>query len=369
MKNVYLVVTDLHCDIEKANRLNYFGEILGAMQSIMGLAEEYREKGYSPKLIFLGDVFDAGMSNPSDAMQLMEVFYYFCSAFDKVWSVVGNHEISYAKNNPFWFLVSEISDTNLFKLKRYIQPRGLNSKIAVPDVILDGDTSIYFNHYGVPPKAPQEGSVRIGLFHQNVGSNEICKMWGTFDDVEEASYVQAYNYVFFGHMHLAKGEFWLNESHTCKGEWLGSIGRTKVDEVLDDSLDVCVPAILVHDGAFHTIDRNIITLPSRAESIDFSRFEAEKKSRELRVARDQVVTNKYTGATLFETLEGTFAGTPLAFMFSFLNHPWEDVQREYMETLKNPISDGSSESEKEEDIDGLDSDTAKRTFEQDRAGI
>lgn len=357
MKNAYLVVTDLHCDIEKANRLNYFGEVLNAMQDIMKFASEYRERNYSPKLIFLGDVFDAGMANPSDAMQLMEVFYYFCSAFDNVWSVVGNHEISYAKNNPFWFLVSEVSDDALFKLKRYIQPRGLNSRIDVPDKIVDGNTAIYFNHFGVEPKVPTDGEVKIGLFHQNVGSNEICKMWGTFDDVEEASYVQAYNYSFFGHMHLAKGEFWLNEGHTCKGEWLGTIGRTKVDEILDDSLDVCVPTVLVDDGVFRTVERNIITLPGRQDTIDFPKFEAAKKSREIRMERDKVAVNNYTGTTLFETLQGSFAGTPLAFMFSFLDHPWEDVYREYTETLRNPVP--SSTNEEGEDTDGIVSDTTE----------
>ena len=63
MKNAYLIVTDLHCDTEKANRLNYFGECLGAIQSVMTIAAKYREQGCSVRLIFLGDVFDAGLSN------------------------------------------------------------------------------------------------------------------------------------------------------------------------------------------------------------------------------------------------------------------------------------------------------------------
>ena len=336
-KNVYLVVTDLHCDIEKSNRVNYFGEILSAIQDILDIAEKYRSDGYSVNLVFLGDVFDAGMSNPSDAMQLMEVFYFMCSAFDTVWSVVGNHEISYAKNNPFWFLVSSIEDTELSGLGRFIQPRGLNSRIVVPDKIVDGNTVMYFNHYGIKPKVPTEGEMRIGLFHQNVGSNDICKMWGTFDDVEEASYIQPYNYVFFGHMHLAKGEYWLNKEHTCKGIWLGSIGRTNVDEVLDDSLEVNIPAIIVEDGSFTRIDDNYITLQDRATAVDLVKLEVTKKSKEIIEERKKNSSINYTGDTLFNTLEVSLSNTPLAFMFSFLNHPWEEVMREYSETLKNPM--------------------------------
>ncbi len=350
-------MTDLHCDMEKMNRINYFGEIMGSMQDIIQIGEGYRQKGYSPKLIFLGDVFDGGLSNPSDAMQLMEVFHFFCSMFDGVWSVVGNHEITYAKDNPFWFLVSELQDEDLCSLRKFIQPRGLTSCIIVPSIIEDGDTVLYFNHYPTAAKVPDKGKVRIGLFHQNVGSNDICKMWGTFDDVEEASYIQGYNYSFFGHMHLAKGEYWLNESHTCKGIWLGTIGRTKVDEIIDDSLDVNIPVVLIEDGVFKCVEDNSIHLWSRKEAIDFPRLEASKRSKEIIAERQNVSMNNYHGETLFETLETSLAGSSLAFIFSFLNHPWEEVRRSYMETLQSPIS--SELNDKEEGISGSDGDTVE----------
>lgn len=364
MKNAYLVVTDLHCDVEKANRVNYFGECLQAIQSIIDIASTYRQKGYTVRLVLLGDVFDAGLTNSDDAMQFMEVFYFFCSAFDGVWSVVGNHEISYAKNNPFWFLVSSLQDDGLQKLKRFIQPRGLTGRIVVPSTIEDGDTVLYFNHFSTPPKVPTKGTVRVGLFHQNVGSNDICKMWGTFDDVEEASYVQGYNYSFFGHMHLAKGSYWLNEAHTCKGEWLGTIGRTKVDEILDDSLDVNIPVILVEDGRFCGVEDNPIHLMSRAETIDFTKLNAAQKSRDIIAERKNIATNNYRGETLFETLRGSFEGTPLAFVFSFLNHSWDEVYREYSETLRNPIADTPTTEDKEaDDSDGADCVTTELTIE------
>lgn len=333
MKNAYLLVTDLHADIEKANRLDYFGEVLGAMQDILALAEKYRHEGYSPKLIFLGDVFDSGISDPSNAMQLMEVFYFFTAVFDGVWSVVGNHEITYAQNNPFWYLVSDMHDESLSKVRRYIQPKGLTSRIVVPDVLEDGDTIFYFNHFGTPAKVPDKGATRVGLFHQNVGSNDICKMWGTFDDVEEASYVQGYNYCFFGHMHLAKGEYWLNESHTCKGEWLGTIGRTKVDEILDDSLNVNVPAVLVEDGRFSSIQANYIQLRSRDETIDYPKYEASKRGREIALQRKNSAVSTYKGGTLFDTLCGSFAGTQSGFLLGFLDKPWNEVYSEYRRAL------------------------------------
>lgn len=347
MKNAYLLVTDLHADVEKANRLNYFGEILTAMQDILNIAESYKQKGYSVRLMFLGDVFDAGSSNPADAMQLMEVFYFFTSVFDKVWSVVGNHEISYAANNPFWYLVAEMQDESLSTVRRYIQPRGLTSRIVVPDRVVDGDTVFYFNHYGTPAKVPDSGKVKIGLFHQNVGSNDICKMWGTFDDVEEASYIQGYNYCFFGHMHLARGEYWLNEAHTCKGEWLATIGRTKVDEIQDDFLDINIPAILIADGRFVSIESNYITLKGVQDTVDIQKYEASKRSRELVAKRKNSAASNYKGGTLYETLEGSFAGTPSGFLLGLLDKPWGDVYTDYRNALEN-VKDTNTEEEEQD---------------------
>lgn len=344
MKNVYLLMTDLHADTEKANRLNYFGEVLTAMQDTLNIAQKYKDAGYNVNMMFLGDVFDTGSSNPSDAMQLMEVFYFFTSMFSQVWSVVGNHEISYAENNPFWYLVAEMQDESLSMVRRFIQPRGLTSRIVVPDRVTDGDTVFYFNHYGTPAKTPDTGKIRIGLFHQNVGSNEICKMWGTFDNVEEAAYIQGYNYCYFGHMHLAHGEYWLNEQHTCKGEWLGTIGRTKVDEIQDDCLEVNIPAVIVVDGKFVTIESNYITLKNREETVDVPKYEASKKSREIVAQRRNSAVSNYKGDTLFETLEGSFMGTPSGFLLHLLDKPWGAVYTEYRNTLDNlPTSGGEEE--------------------------
>ena len=338
MKNVYLIVTDLHLDFSKANRLNYFGEILNAMQDIMNIAKKYKDQGYNVYQCLLGDVFDGSFSNPSEAMQAIEIFRYYCNVFNSTWSVVGNHEITYAKDNPFWFLVSEITDVALLGVRRFLQPRGLQPTISVVDKFEDGEVSFYFNHFGTSAKVPDAIGVRIGLFHQNVGSNEICKMWGTFDNVEEASYIQGYNYCFFGHMHLAKGKYILNEAETCRGEWLGTIGRTKVDEIIDDSLDVNIPAIKVEDGKFQGIDDNSITLLNSKECIDYVKLTAYKKSRKVIEEREKNTPNKYKGVSLFDTLQGSFVDTGNGFLLDFLDRSWDEILYSYNQTLRNPVS-------------------------------
>lgn len=348
MKNAYLLVTDLHLDFNKANRINYFSEIVSAMSDILEIVQKYRSSGYSPKVLFMGDLVDGSLSNASEAMQITEILRFFCSNFDSAYSVVGNHELTYAKDNPFWFLVSSIQDELLASVKRYVQPRGMNDTIFVPDVLADGEVSIYFNHYGIPAKTPEAGDVRIGVFHQNVGSNDICKMWGTFDNVEEASYIQGYHYCFFGHMHLAKGKYYLNESHTCCGEWLGSIGRTKINEILDDSLQVNIPVIRVSGGKFEGIEDNYITLKPFDECVDKVKLEAVMQSKSLVEERKQLALNAYTGDTLFNSLMGSVQGTSMEILMGILDKPWEKVELEYRTTLANP-GVGSEDTEDTED--------------------
>lgn len=354
MKNVYLVLTDLHLDFQKANRIDYFGEIIDALSQVMSIANKYREQGYTVTLLLLGDVFDGSVSNPSEAMHATEIFRFFCTQFSKVYSVVGNHEITYAKDNPFWFLVNSVDDIELSGIRRYIQPRGMNNTISVPSQVVDGEVAFYFNHYGIPAKVPNEGSIRIGLFHQNVGSNDICKMWGTFDDVEEAAYVQAYNYSFFGHMHLARGEYFLNESHTCKGIWLGTIGRTKVTEVLDENLDVTVPVIIVEDGVFKEYAREYVHLRPFAACVDVERLKAAESNKELIQEKAATALTSYTGETLFDTLHGSLGSTPLAFFLDFLDRPWDVVLDEYNKTFNNISSSSEDTSTNAENDEGCD---------------
>lgn len=335
MRNVYLLITDLHIAMTKANRINYLDEVTSALQDIINVALRYKADGCSVRAILLGDVCDSSITNASEAMQVRELLQFFCSMFDKVWAVVGNHEITYATDNPFWFMVSDIQDQALSKIRRYIQPRSLNDLIAVPDIVQDGQVVFYFNHFGIEPKTPTDGAVRVGLFHQNVGSNDICKMWGTFTDVEEAVFVQAYNYCFFGHMHLAKGKYYLNREHTCLAEWLGSIGRTKVDEVLDDSLQVNIPAVTVEDGQFVSIEDNYITLQSQKECVDTVKLLAAKNSKQIVEQHREVVHSSYKGETLFATLQTAFADTGYGYLLGLLSNSWDEVYHTYRDSLES----------------------------------
>lgn len=334
MKNAYLIVTDLHYAENKANRKDYFSEILQILQNIAELSLKYRQKGYSPQLIFLGDVTDTSIANAEEAMRCVDVLRFFVSQFDRAYSVVGNHEETYIENNPFWFLVSEIGDKSLSRLPRALQPKSVYPCIAILDTLSDGEVTFYFNHYGIVPKVPEAEGVRIGLFHQNIGSNDICQMWGTFDNVEEAAYVQAYNYCFFGHMHMAYGKYELNEKGTCIAEWLGSCGRANILEVENAPLKVNVPAILVEDGIFNSIEDNYLTRPSAEECIDYDKANLMRTTAaQLKEMQDKIPTGTLSTSLLASVTEGiNLAG--LGPILTMLQGSYDSLWFQYQQGLQ-----------------------------------
>lgn len=334
MKNAYLLLTDLHYAESKANRVNYLGEVLDIVQSVLQIADECKEKGYNTKLILLGDVVDRSMSSSEDALSCQDVLRFFFSQFSEVYCVVGNHEETFITDNPFWYFVSEIGDETLAKLPRGIQPKSVIPCITVPSTVTDGEVTFYFNHYGIPPKVPDKVGKTIGLFHQNVGSNDICKMWGTFDDVEEAAYIQGYNYCFLGHMHLAYGKYYLNEQHTCLCEWLGSAVRANVLEVENAPLEVNVPAVLVVDGRLEGIEDHLIARKPASECIVYDKVNLMRENTsKIQQMRDSVPKG-LTSSTLLESIRDSARLVQLEPIIDMLLGSMDTLRMQYKDGLR-----------------------------------
>lgn len=345
MTNVYLVVTDLHYNVSKEHRINYFGEVIGIVQQILDISEGYKQKGCNVHLLFLGDIIDASLSKVEDAMRCQDLFSYIASQVDSVSTVLGNHEENNITDNPFWFLVSSIEDESIAGLHRPVQPKGISNLISVPSKIVDGEVTFYFNHYGTEPKVPVNGSgVAIGLFHQNVGSNNICKMWGTFDDVEQASYVLPYNYCFFGHMHLAVGKYYLNESKTCVCEWLGTCVGTNVNEVKSLARELNIPAVIVSDGHFISVEDNYIQRSDPDRVIDFAKLtfteEANKKLAEVK----SIPLRPMTEESLFARVRQSAEDLHMGFLVDLLAEGYDPTYYEYRKGLQE-VADGATLSE------------------------
>ena len=281
-KNVYLVITDLHWYYKNLrSHFDYVAENMYVLKKIEEIALRYKQNGYSVKFLTLGDLFHQGYSDTFSAVRDNNVFIKLHDEFGEIYSVVGNHELSYYRNNPFYTLVKDIKSKKLQGIINKVwQPVGVKSVIDVVDRLDDGNVHFYFNHNSTPITTPDTDGVNIGLFHTDLISDQIKKraeavlgseIFGNTLDVEGSGVFSGYKYCFLGHMHQVYGTF-LTDSGTylC---YLGSLGRTNVKEVNDNFLERDIPAILVSDGELEKVESNKFDLMSRADCINESLVE------------------------------------------------------------------------------------------------
>lgn len=286
MANVYLIVSDLHkSPNRKKNRFDYGNEIYQVELEIMRLIKHYRFSGNKVYLIFLGDLFDRGIKDSDSAMGSLNEASYLCSKADGSYSVVGNHEKTYKKGNPFWHLVKSVDSSKLNANNNgLVLAKGKSSTVKIIDRLEDGEVEFIFNHHGVGVSNAKKGKVSIGLFHQDIVFREIldeAKMKNrklfeldesTMKDKYDFSYIDRddgilsnYNYCFFAHMHKLYGTWNMDN---CTLVYLASLGRPNHTEVQENFLERIIPAIVVNDGVLDRVDYNKFDLASRVSSVN-----------------------------------------------------------------------------------------------------
>lgn len=336
-KAAYLLLTDLHFAFRMAARKNYFKEIFDILNKILEIKDKYEQQDYEVNLIILGDLFNRGISDPTEAMHALELFKYVFSLFHNVYAVIGNHEFTYYKNNPFWFLVSQIEDESILKMhKKMKQPLGFTNYITIPDRIIDGNVSFVFNHYGVGIKEITKGAnVNIGLFHQDIASEQISKMYSKYEDIEKNEKLSYYDYCFFAHLHTASGKYNINDKFIAY--YLQSLGRTNHTEIDDLDLERMIPVVKVIDGNFDAIDENKIKLPSREEILNIDQILVTQKKYQESKAIKQETEHIVLGTSLYETLCKSVLGTNDAVMIDLLSKSETDMKKEYFAYLNETI--------------------------------
>lgn len=300
MKNAYLIVTDLHMFYKNLrNRVDYGGEISFAWDKIMEIVAKY-EKNYCVTVLFLGDLFHRGYQDTFSAIVGNNMFQHLHKRVNGVYTVLGNHEVSYYKDNPFYTLVKTIDSERVRSARlKVCKPVGLQNTVNVVDELSDGEVTFYFNHYGTGIAAPKDGGVNIGLFHQDIVSRTVIaqaedtfgtQVYAQETDVEGKGLLRGYNYSFLGHMHQMFGMYGLDDGGILY--YLGSLGRTNTVEVNDDFLTRDIPVVLVNDGKFAGIEKNEFRLPGREACVKEDGVQDSKLSYEeqkmLKAARSYV---------------------------------------------------------------------------------
>lgn len=305
IKNAYVIITDLHDTyVKKQNRYSYKDELFIVKQELFRVIEKYKVLGYNVYLIFLGDIFDRGYLKTFDAVESNNEFICLRNNCSGIYSVIGNHELSFYSDNPFYTLVTEIESKKVRNINNKTwAPRGTLPVIRVPDVLEDGEVIFHFNHYATPINPPLSERVNIGLFHQDIVCNEILeqmeqqlgehKIWGaTPIDLDKVSVFRGYRYSFLGHLHKVYGQWnWEDDETGDKSYlyYLASLGRPNCTEVNDAMLERNFPVVCIENGRFSAVEDNTFMLPNLASSVkkevvemEHMRYEAQKARKEYR---------------------------------------------------------------------------------------
>lgn len=290
-KNAYLLISDLHyTDIEKDNRINYQEEIMQVLNKVIELTNKYKSDGYNVIIIFLGDIFDKSFKSVTKGIFANNIFIQL-SSIAKIYSVLGNHEITYAKNNPFFTLIKSIDSDKIKTIKRKIMNfSGITNFINVVDILQDGNIIFHFNHFGTEINKPLADKTNIGLFHQDIVPKEVRdyssnllkdELYGIkVCDLEENNILSGYRYCYFGHMHKIYGKWEFSNDYDYDKttlHYLASLGRPNVTEVNDSFLERTIPAIKVHDGELFEIEDNLFNLKSYIDCVKESEVEARRE--------------------------------------------------------------------------------------------
>lgn len=257
-------------------RNNYPQEIKTYLDQVFQIARE-QAKSDKVYIIFMGDVFHMGFSRMVPFVNIIDTFQTLSREFEgRVYSLIGNHELSYPSNNPFWLLAD-------FKSKWYKNYRtipGFQSAacVKVCDELQVDDTLFVFGHYRRDKFEydwSQYGDVHF-LTHNSIMDNEIVNViknnFGRDPKMEYASGITSIrqagsipltsklSHMYVGHMHTAFSRFFVDERINdidLKFElrYLGSLGRTNHAEVNNEDLTRVIPIVdtVTHQVAYPEI--------------------------------------------------------------------------------------------------------------------
>lgn len=331
MGNAYHVISDLHRHYtNKANRVDYTNEVKYVDEVIERQLKRYEEMGYKNYLIYLGDIFDISMRSSESSMKFLSGAQKQIKMASGAFSVVGNHEFTYYASNPFWFLMKEIHSRNVNAYRNgKFKAKGSVDNLIVPDRIVDGDVEFIFNHYGCGVQSPNPDKVSIGLFHQDVffkgvledamrnnrdvfvpeQSDRMNSKVSRFGYVGDTDLLGGYKRCFLGHNHLLYGD-WFDADRDLMISYLGSLGRTAVNEVIDSFLERNIPTVIVKDGKLERVDDNKFQLLPRSQCVDELKVEESRKKYEKQKDKNRIKRQDIIDSNPVESVK-TFFNDPI----------------------------------------------------------
>ena len=323
MKHIFIIPEPHIWDKTFKNRINYPQEIEGYMNEIIALLKPYASEEVF--IIFPGDVFHRSFASISGLVKVFNLFAELDKLSDShIYSCVGNHELSYPFSNPFWMLARD--HTNRYAEMQHLEGYGsIKHSINIVDELCIGKLKFIFGHYGRTDLADDSDKDLVLITHNSVMEAEVNKyLQDTLGRTINSEYMHTVSmrstdaiplssslkYVFVGHMHTAYSSFTVDE--TIQGvpmnfqlQYLGSLGRTAINEVNDTDLSRTIPHFIVDAEGNYTYSPCELKLQSRSSIVieevvvanqkSYSREKAVKQLKESNVfgdtAKDAIINS------------------------------------------------------------------------------
>lgn len=286
MKRVFIIPEPHIWDKNFKNRVDYVGEVYGCLAEVISRIISLDGEKI---IIFAGDVFHRAFSSVRGITKVLNLFVELNDITDyNVYSVVGNHELSYATYNPFWMMAEDY--TNRFENKHYSDSFGIfRPGIKIKDSLCIGPLEFVFGHYDRTDYEVDLNSSRdiVLISHNSLMEKDIDQV--VTDQLKrdtKTEYIRTtqlrsssaipltrrLKYVFVGHMHTMYSDFLVDE--VIDGvlmkfylRYMGSIGRTAINEINDNDLARTVPQFVIQDNDSYTYEPFSVNLKPYSEVV------------------------------------------------------------------------------------------------------
>ena len=247
--------------------------------TMMDVLRIIQEESFKDKIavMFPGDIFHRGLRDADTSMDWQDYFIYIWQLTEgRLFSAVGNHELTYRQYNPFW----RMSESESEFINRYNFIRSAKANIRpfrIVDKWVYGNTEFIFWHYGANISEYTSDAENVVIIsHQPILDNEMASIlmnkynrdqlmniidYKSIRNMDALPKLANIRYVFNGHMHSAYSRFCVDEivngvPYKFVLQYLGSLGRTQAPEVRDTDLTRRIPILCIsEEGPITEADR------------------------------------------------------------------------------------------------------------------
>lgn len=321
MSKCVMIVPDLHAwDKSVSSFNNYVMEVKGYFSKIrLEIIKMYNE-GVEITLVIGGDFFERSFTNFREGMYWNNTMLEVRGFVERIVAVLGNHEMTYSKDNPFWHLVQNI-DSEFLKNNYNLTTFSSLPIIEMVDTLeLGAGTLLHMGHYGrkkITLTEEQKLKKNILVTHNDVVMPVVCEVlkrrgqdllekYIQYENAE--SWIGQFDEVYVAHMHSAYSTFMMqSERGITRINWIASLGRPNSRDVRDTDLERTIHKLwYTETGEYVTDDSFKIQLLNRVEALNLAKVEENQKAyqdrKEIKEYKRLVDSTKNPFHNLLESL-------------------------------------------------------------------